>query len=217
MSVTVEQPGTVPVVEQRPIRLWSPAQVVALVLGVAAIFFGVLALARTGLDFSHLTRSHETALGFGHTPLLGLAEVGAGWLLVFAAVFPIVGRSVMTLVGAAMLGLGVAIVGGWWSATMLTWLGAGDRNGWLFVAVGGLVLLASFFAPVFTAGGPRVVQRPAPGEPAPGEPAPDEPAPGEPTSEPPSPLTDAGEPTGPPTGGEQTEPAEPSAIDAPRA
>ena len=173
MSLTAEPPATVPtvptvpIVERRPIRLWSPAQLIALVLGVAAIVFGVIALARTGVDFSHLTQSHEMALGFGHTPLLGLAEVGFGFLLVLAALFPIVGRNLMTLIGAAALGLGIVVVGGWWSTRMLTWLGADDKDGWLFVAVGGFVLLTSFFTPVFTWGGPRVVRRPAASDPTP--------------------------------------------------
>ena len=167
MTLAAVPPSTVPVVERRPIRLWSPAQLIALVLGVAAIVFGVIALARTGVDFSHLTQSHEMALGFGHTPLLGLAEVGFGFLLVLAALFPIVGRNLMTLIGAAALGLGIVVVGGWWSAKMLTWLGATDRDGWLFVAVGGFVLLTSFFTPVYTWGGPRVVRRPVVSEPEP--------------------------------------------------
>jgi hypothetical protein len=172
MSLTAERPATVPIVERRPIRLWSPAQVVSLALGVVAIVFGAAALARTGIDFSHLTRSHETLLGFGQTPLLGLAEIGFGWLLVVAAFFPILGRNVMTLIGAAALGLGVVVVSGWWSAKLLSWLGASDRDGWLFVAVGGFVLLTSFFTPVFTWGGPRVVRKPVAPEPEP-EPAPD--------------------------------------------
>jgi hypothetical protein len=165
MSLTAARPATVPIVERRPIRLWSPAQVIALVLGVAAIVFGVIALARTGVDFSHLTQSHERVFGFGHTPLLGLAELGFGFLLILGALFPIVGRNLMTLVGAATLGLGVVVVGGWWSAKMLSWLGAGDRDGWLLIGAGGFVLLTSFFTPVFTWGGPRVVRRPAPAEP----------------------------------------------------
>ncbi len=164
MTLTAERPATVPIVERRPIRLWSPAQLIALVLGAAAIVLGVIALARTGVDFSHLTQSHEMVFGLGHTPLLGLAELGFGFLLVLAALFPIVGRNLMTLVGAATLGLGIVVVGGWWSPKLLSWLGAGDRDGWLFIAAGGFVLLTSFFTPVFTWGGPRVVRRPAPTE-----------------------------------------------------
>jgi hypothetical protein len=151
---------TVAAVERRPTRLWSPAQLIALALGGVAIAFGVIALTRTGLDPSHLTRDRDTVLGFGHTPLLGLAEVGFGVLLVLAAGLPIVGRNAMTLIGAATLGLGVVVVEGWWSTRMVRWLDVSDRSGWLFVAVGGFVLVVSCFTPVLTWGGPRVVRRP---------------------------------------------------------
>jgi hypothetical protein len=144
----------------RPTRLWSPAQLLALALGGVAIAFGAIALTRTGLDLSHLTRNRVTVFGFGHTPLLGLAEVGFGVLLVLAARLPIVGRNLMTLVGAATLGLGIVVVAGWWSARMVRGLDVSDRSGWLFVAVGGFVLVVSCFTPVLTRGGPRVVQRP---------------------------------------------------------
>lgn len=147
-------------VEKHPTRLWSLSQLVALVLGGAAIAFGVLALTRTGVDVSHLTRDHDSFLGFGHTPLLGLAEIGFGALMVLAAFGPVVGRSIMTLLGAAAVGLGVVVVAGWWSAKMSRWLSVGDRSGWLFIAVGGLALLAAFFAPVWTTGGARIVREP---------------------------------------------------------
>lgn len=152
--------ATTPAVEDRPTRLWSPSQLVALVLGGVAIAFGVLALTRTGLDLSHLTRDHHSFLGFGHTPLLGLAEVGFGALMVLAAFGPIAGRSLMTLLGAAAIGLGVVLVAGWWSARMSHWLGADDRNGWLFLAVGAVALVVAFFSPVWTTGGPHVVREP---------------------------------------------------------
>src|ERR1700726_873500 len=152
--------ATTPAVEERPTRLWSPSQLVALVLGGAAIAFGVLALIETGLDLSHLTRAHDSFLGFGHPPLLGLAEIGFGVLMVLSALGPVAGRNVMTLLGAAAIGLGVVVLAGWWSAKMAHWLGVGDRNGWLFIAVGAVAVFAAFFAPVWTTGGPRIVREP---------------------------------------------------------
>jgi hypothetical protein len=148
------------VVEERPARLWSPAQPVALALGGVAIAFGVIALTRTGLDLSHLTRGHGTLLGFQHTPLLGVAEVGFGVLMLLAGIGPLIGRSIMTLLGAAATGLGIVVAAGWWSTKMTHWLGVTDRSGWLFIAVGGFVLLVAFFVPVWTVGGPRVIHPP---------------------------------------------------------
>lgn len=162
MRLTRRRTDTAPAVEDHPTRLWSLSQLVALALGGAAIAFGVLALTRTGVDLSHLTRDHDSFLGFGHTPLLGLAEIGFGVLMVLAALGPVVGRNIMTLLGAAAVGLGVVVVVGWWSAKMSHWLGVGDRSGWLFIAVGGLALVAAFFAPVWTTGGPRIVREPVP-------------------------------------------------------
>lgn len=152
--------ATTPAVEERPTRLWSPSQLVALVLGGAAIAFGVLALIQTGLDLSHLTRAHDSFLGFGHTPLLGVAEIGFGVVMMLAALGPVAGRNIMTLLGAAAVGLGVVVIAGWWSAKMTHWLGVSDRNGWLFIAVGGVAMFAAFFAPVWTTGGPRIVREP---------------------------------------------------------
>ncbi|HSO95250.1 MAG TPA: hypothetical protein VLV81_04345 [Acidimicrobiia bacterium] len=153
-------------IEDRPTRLWSPSQLVALILGGAAIAFGVLALTKTGLDLSHLTRHHDTVLGFGHTPLLGLAEIGFGILMVLAAFGAIAGRNIMTLLGAAAIGLGVVLVAGWWSVRMSHSLGASDRNGWLFLAVGAISLVVAFVAPVWTTGGPHVVRTRAAAVPA---------------------------------------------------
>lgn len=160
MRLRRSRTATTPAVEERPVRLWSPAQVVALALGGVAITFGVLALTRTGIDLSHLTRDHDSFLGFGHTPLLGVAEIGFGALMVLAALGPVAGRNIMTLLGAAAVGLGVVIIAGWWSTRMTRWLGVSDRNGWLFIAVGGVALFAAFFAPVWSTGGPRIVREP---------------------------------------------------------
>src|SRR5712692_3292733 len=151
---------TVPPMEERPARFWSPAQPVALALGGVAIAFGVIALTRTGLDLSHLTRGHGALLGFQHTPLLGVAEVGFGVLMLLAGIGPLIGRSIMTLLGAAATGLGIVVAAGWWSTKMTHWLGVTDRSGWLFIAVGGVALLVAFFAPVWTVGGPRVIHPP---------------------------------------------------------
>jgi hypothetical protein len=98
--------------------------------------------------------------------LLAVAEIGFGALMVLAAFGPGAGRNIMTLLGAAAVGLGVVTVAGWWSARMTRWLGVSDRNGWLFIAVGGVALFAAFFAPVWTTGGPHIVREPVVADPA---------------------------------------------------
>ncbi len=147
-----------PVGEERT-KFWSAGQPVALVLGVVAAVFGVIALTRTGLDLSHLTHGHASAFGFGQTPLLAIAELGFGLGLLVAAAFALAGRNLMTLLGTAALGLGIVLVVGWWSSHMTAWLNGTDRDGWLFIIVGVFVLGVAFLAPVRT----RVVRaKPAP-------------------------------------------------------
>jgi hypothetical protein len=140
-STVVHEPTTTTV-------MWSPAQLVAGVIGVAAIVWGALALSRTGLDFDELTARHDSFAGFHHTPLLALAEIGFGILMVIAALRPVFGRTVMALVGAAAVGLGGVVVADVWPRRMHDWLGAHDRNGWMFIAAGGVVLLAAFVLPI---------------------------------------------------------------------
>ena len=65
---------------------WSPAQIVAVVIGVAFVLLGIAGLARTGLALDNLSGPHDEVLGFLHTPLLGLVEIGFGVLLILAGV-----------------------------------------------------------------------------------------------------------------------------------
>src|SRR3954462_1633091 len=67
-------------------RPWSPAQIVALVIGAAAVVMGIAGLAKTGLPLNHLDRPYHDVLGFRHSPLLGLAEIGFGVLLIISGV-----------------------------------------------------------------------------------------------------------------------------------
>ena len=128
--------------------IWSPAQVVAVVVGIAAIVFGAFAIAKTGLDFDHLKTPHESFQGFHHTPLLALSEIVLGAVLVLAGLRPIAGRALMTLVGAATLGFGIVIVLDFWPHTLHDWFGVHDRNGWLYIIAGAVVLGATLFLPV---------------------------------------------------------------------
>jgi hypothetical protein len=145
------------VIDERPGRYWSPAQFVAFVIGVAALVFGAIALAKTGIDGS-LKTPHEELWGFHHTPLLALIEIGAGALLVLAAFGAVRGRMLMALLGAAAVGFGALIFSDAWPGRMHRWFGVHDRNAWLFVIVGGVVLVTAFLAPTVMRPARRVVQ-----------------------------------------------------------
>jgi hypothetical protein len=140
-------------------HVWSPAQFVALGLGIAAIVWGALAVADTGLDLGDLTEPHRVVQTFHTTPLLALAEIVWGALMVLSGLRPVAGRALMTLLGASAIGLGGLTVLDVWQHTLHHWLGVHDRNGWLFIAAGAVSLVAAFVLPVVATPGRRVLRR----------------------------------------------------------
>lgn len=144
-------------VEERPGHVWSPAQGIAVILGAIAIVFGAITLFETGLDFGDITSPHESVLGFHATPLLGLCEIVWGVLMVLAGLRPVAGKPFMALLGAAAVALGALIVLDAWPQRLHDSLGVHDRNGWLFIAAGGIALVAALLVPVMTSPGRRTV------------------------------------------------------------
>jgi hypothetical protein len=145
-------------VETTPGRHWSPAQFVALLVGVAAIVLGIAALAKTGIHGDALRSPHREVWSFDHTPLLGVVEIGFGVLLVLASVSAGASRAFMALLGALAVAFGVVILADAWPARMHRWFGVHDRNAWLFVIVGGIVVLAGFVLPTFSRPETRVIR-----------------------------------------------------------
>src|SRR3954470_9932062 len=76
------------VAEQRTVARapWSPAQLVALVIGLAFVVLGGVALARTGLHFSPIR--YADVAGFGHTALLAIIEIVFGVVVLAAGAMP---------------------------------------------------------------------------------------------------------------------------------
>jgi hypothetical protein len=136
----------------RPVHTWSPAQVVAFVIGAAAVVLGGIALTRTGFHPDRLYDNERSVLSFHHTELLALVEIAFGVLMMVAALSP-GGRGLMALLSAALLGFGIVVVVDWWQADFHHWLGVHDRNGWLFVIVGAVGLFSALFLPTFRTGG----------------------------------------------------------------
>jgi hypothetical protein len=146
-------------VDERRGHIWSPAQAVALLLGIAAIVLGALGLADTGLDLGDLTEPHRSVQSFHTTPLLALAEIGFGILMVLAGLRPVAGRALMALLGAGSIALGALTVLDVWHHTLHQWLGVHDRNGWLFIAAGAVSLVAVFVLPLVATPGKRITRR----------------------------------------------------------
>jgi hypothetical protein len=147
-------PRRIEQVETVPRAVWSPAQLVAGAIGCAAIVFGAIALANTGLSTDTLFDPTATVAGYGHTPLLALSEIAFGVLMLIAAMSP-AGRGAMAMLSAVLVGFGVLIVADAWPAKLHRWFDVSDRSGWLFVVVGGIGLLAAMLLPTF-GGGTRV-------------------------------------------------------------
>jgi hypothetical protein len=140
-------------VEDRPVTAYtmpfSPAQVIGLIVGLFFAILGIAALAQTGLETSNIYQPHERVWSFVHSPLLALITIGFGLLMIVASVVPGALRELMALLGAIALGFGLVIVLDAADGDLNRWLGVTDRNGWLYLITGAVVLLAALLSPVF--------------------------------------------------------------------
>jgi hypothetical protein len=136
------------VLEQRPWmveeqtvteRGFSPGQILILLAGAAALALGIVAVVRTGLDGS-LSQPVEPVLGWNHTALLGLFEIGAGVLMILGGLRA-GGRWLGGLVGLAVIAGGILILG------QLQWtidrLGAERDFGWVAIAIGAVAVVGA--------------------------------------------------------------------------
>lgn len=134
---------------------WSPAQLVALVVGGLFTVLGGTALAKTGLAFDNFAATHVDVAGFHHTSLLALIELIFGVLMIGAGVVPGAGRGSMTFLGMVglVLGLLMVIV----PASLHKSLGSHPATGWLWLVASVVTLLAAMAAPVFFGRGREAV------------------------------------------------------------
>lgn len=120
-------------------RGFSPGQLLILAAGIASVVLGVIAVVRTGLDGA-LSEPVETVLWWDHSALLGLVEIGAGALLILAALHPLL-RWLGGLVGIA------AIVGGIVVLADAEWavddLGTERDFGWVPIVLGAAAVLGA--------------------------------------------------------------------------
>jgi hypothetical protein len=136
-----------PAVRRTTATPWSPAQLVGMAIGIGFVVLGIAAVAKTGS--SHLYTPTRTIWHLGHTPLLGWIDVAFGALLILASAVPGAVRSLMALLGAAALAFGIVILVDAAPYRVHRYFAATHVNGWLYVAVGGALLLAAFASPVF--------------------------------------------------------------------
>jgi hypothetical protein len=125
---------------------WSPAQIVALVIGAVLTVLGGVALARTGLNIGDLDGARTQVMGLEHTALLALIELIVGVVLIAAGAVPGAPRGAMSFVGAVLLlfGLIVAIEP---SGTHRAF-GTTTGHGWFWAILGVVLLGTAMVAPV---------------------------------------------------------------------
>ena len=157
MAFRTDTPATVDattgVVERREAAVqtawWSPAQIVALLIGIGFVVLGVAVVAKTGFDTGHIYRPQDLVWHLPHSPLLGVIEIGYGAVMIIAGVVPGGLRSLIVLLGAAALAFGIAIIVQSLPNRLNHWLAVTHRSGWFFVVVGAVAALSGIFLPTF--------------------------------------------------------------------
>jgi hypothetical protein len=133
---------------------WSPAQFIGLIVGVGFAVLGIVAVNRTGFDTSHIYTPRVIVWHLAHNPLLAVIEIGFGVLMIIASIVPGGLRTLMALLGAAALVLGIVVLAGP-SHRLTHWLAVSHSSGVLFTVVGAVVVLAATISPVFFMGTTR--------------------------------------------------------------
>ncbi|MDQ4131255.1 MAG: DUF4383 domain-containing protein [Actinomycetota bacterium] len=126
-------------------RLWTPAQVVALVLGLIFVVLGGVALLRTGMG-GDLLDPTTTVAGLSYTPLLGLIEVIFGLLLIAMGSFP-AGSDAVVFLGVLLLAFGLLVVIE--PAAFESSIAAGRAHGWFYVVTGAIAAVTALASPAF--------------------------------------------------------------------
>ena len=124
-------------------RSFSVGQLLTMLVGGALVVLGVFAVIETGVD-TPLNQPVEDVLGYAHTPLLGIVEIGVGALLVLLSLRP-GGRWF-----AAVLGLGL-VLAGLLVLAELDWaveeLGVESVYAWIPIVAGLAVIVAALLTP----------------------------------------------------------------------
>jgi hypothetical protein len=134
------------VVSRRVARApWSPAQFVALAIGIFFIVLGGVAMARTGIHTDAMTRMTQVG-GWHHTTWLGAGELVFGLLMLSAGAVPGGMRGLMSFLGVVALGFGIIVV--IQPSSFHKTLGVTAGNGWLYVITGAVAVVTAMAAPV---------------------------------------------------------------------
>ena len=133
---------------------WSPVQLIGMIVGIGVTVLGIAAVARTGFDTAHFYTPRTSVWHLPHTPLLGVIEIGYGVLMILASVVPGGLRTLMGLLGAAALVLGIVVLAAP-SHRLAHWLAVNHNSGVLFTIIGAVVVVTAIVSPVFFSATPR--------------------------------------------------------------
>jgi len=128
---------------------WSPAQLIALAIGIISTVIGVIALTKTGIHTDAMDVVRSNGPLWQHTAWLAIGEIVFGLLMIGAGVVPGGARGMMTFLGILALAFGIAVL------VAKNDLRAEDTTGWAFIIAGGVSLLAAAISPVFFTGSRR--------------------------------------------------------------
>jgi hypothetical protein len=154
------------VLQSRLARYWSPAQLIVPAIGFVFTAWGLINLGHSGFHPERVFQPHDSLAGLHYTPLLAALEVGFGLFMLIgggllrAARTQIrtvnglaigLGIMIVTLAGAAALGLGIVVLADTWPTQLHHWLNTDHRDGVLFVVAGALALGAALTSPFILA------------------------------------------------------------------
>ncbi|RYZ64668.1 MAG: hypothetical protein EOP08_08510 [Proteobacteria bacterium] len=128
---------------------WSPAQGIALVIGIIYLVLGGIALARTGFSFDALEQADVA--GLGHTVWMGLISLLFGLIVLGAGALPGADRSGMVFAG--IVGIAGGIVIAVQASSFERVLGVHQANGVVYAITGAVLLLTAMLAPVYRSRG----------------------------------------------------------------
>lgn len=124
-------------------RTWTPAQILALAVGVLLVVLGGVALIRTGVGGSVLEPT-VTVAGLAYTPLLAIIELVFGLILMAMGAFPGAADGIVFL-GLLALAFGLLLVIE--PTAFESSIAAGRAHGWFYVVTGGFMALVALASP----------------------------------------------------------------------
>jgi hypothetical protein len=136
---------------------WSPAQLIAVLLGIVFLVVGGISLARTGVHTNNMNAHFANTPLWDHTAWLALGELFFGLLLLGAGVVPGGARGLMTFLGMIALAFGIAVLVA--PTSLGTYTAADSGTGWAYIVVGAILLVAASVSPIFFTGDRRAYGR----------------------------------------------------------